>query len=76
MAKRTALRDVHRVASGGLVRGILKACLDFCESLTPNIRIDTHKDNTIMRHLLEKEGFHECGVIHVEEARPGLPIRG
>ena len=66
---------VHRVASGGLVSGILKACLDFCESLTPNIRIDTHKDNTIMRHLLEKEGFHECGIIHVEDGTPRIAFQ-
>lgn len=63
---------VHRVASGGIVSGVLKECLIFCESLLPNIRIDTHKDNTIMRHLLEKEGFCECGVIHVEDGTPRI----
>ncbi|MCM1136876.1 MAG: N-acetyltransferase [Clostridium sp.] len=63
---------VHRVASNGVVKGILNKCLNFCESLLPNIRIDTHKDNAIMRHLLEKEGFQECGIIHVEDGTPRI----
>lgn len=63
---------VHRVASGGVAGGILKECLNFCESLIPNIRIDTHRDNLIMQHLLEKEGFHKCGIIHVEDGTPRI----
>lgn len=63
---------IHRVASFGVVRGILKECLDFCASSHPNIRIDTHRDNIIMQHLLEKEGFHKCGIIHVEDGTPRI----
>ncbi len=63
---------IHRAASGGIVRGILHECLNYCESLLPNIRIDTHSDNVIMQHLLEKEGFHKCGVIHVEDGTPRI----
>ena len=29
-----------------------------------NIRIDTHRDNLVMQHLLADEGFSYCGVIH------------
>ena len=26
-----------------------------------------HADNKIMQHLLEKNGFARCGIIHVED---------
>lgn len=29
-----------------------------------NIRIDTHHDNMVMQHLIEKEGFKYCGIIY------------
>ena len=31
------------------------------------MRIDTHGDNKVMRHLLQKPGFVHCGTIYVEE---------
>ena len=42
------------------------SCLEHCESL----RADTHADNKIMQHLLEKNGFARCGIIHVEDGTP------
>lgn len=54
---------IHRIMSSQKEKGILKFVLDYCFSLTNNIRIDTHKDNTPMRHLLEKNGFTYCGII-------------
>jgi RimJ/RimL family protein N-acetyltransferase len=38
----------------------------------PNIRIDTHRDNAIMQHLLEKNGFVKCGIIYVEDGSPRI----
>ena len=32
---------------------------------TRNIRIDTHRDNRIMQHVLEKFGFTYCGIIYL-----------
>lgn len=63
---------IHRVASDGSVRGILKECLDFCERQFRNIRIDTHEDNKIMQKLLEKYGYIKCGIIHVEDGTPRI----
>ena len=40
--------------------------LSFCLTHSDNIRIDTHRDNVIMRHLLEKHGFKYCGIIYLE----------
>lgn len=56
---------IHRIASTPGSHGILDTVLDYCEALDPNIRIDTHKDNIIMRKGLEKRGYRYCGIIHL-----------
>lgn len=56
---------IHRVASLPQHHGVMNAILDWCFSKDSNIRIDTHKDNKIMRHCLEKYGFSYCGIIHL-----------
>ena len=58
---------IHRIASNGKIKGIFDICLKFCENKISNIRIDTHKDNKIMQHLIEKNGFEKCGIIYVED---------
>ncbi|MFR3424051.1 MAG: hypothetical protein ACLTTO_11200 [Lachnospiraceae bacterium] len=45
---------IHMVASDGQVHGFLRNVLDFCEPQTSHLRIDTHHDNKIMQHVLEK----------------------
>lgn len=59
---------IHRIASNGTERGVLKAAIDYCAQFSVNLRIDTHRDNTIMQHLLEKYGFQKCGIIYVQDA--------
>ncbi len=56
---------IHRVASTPESHGILDTLLDYCETIFPNIRIDTHEDNIIMRKGLEKHGYRYCGIIHL-----------
>lgn len=34
------------------------------------IRIDTHRDNCIMKHILTKYGFTMCGVIYLADGAP------
>ena len=63
---------IHRIASGEEGRSVLKTALKFCESQVGNIRIDTHEDNAVMRHLLTKYGFSECGVIYVANGTPRI----
>jgi hypothetical protein len=63
---------IHRIASSGKKRGILDLCLNYCSSIINNIRIDTHEDNKIMQHLLEKNNFVKCGIIHVEDGTPRI----
>ncbi len=66
---------IHRIAGTGRQKGILAQCLEFCDAFTENIRIDTHENNLIMRHLLEKNGFSECGIIHVEDKSPRIAFQ-
>ena len=56
---------VHRIASYPDAHGIFSSIMDFCFSLDPNIRIDTHRDNHIMQHNISKHGFAYCGIINL-----------
>ncbi|MCI5774206.1 MAG: GNAT family N-acetyltransferase [Erysipelotrichaceae bacterium] len=35
-----------------------------------DLRVDTHKDNISMQHLIQKNGFSKCGIIYVEDGTP------
>ncbi|MCR4694532.1 MAG: MFS transporter [Pseudobutyrivibrio sp.] len=63
---------IHRIASDGSASGIMEAALDFCQDIIQNIRIDTHADNKIMQHILEKNGFKRCGIIYVDDGTPRI----
>ena len=56
---------IHRIASYPEAHGIFSTIMDFCFSHDANIRIDTHKDNRIMQHNIEKHGFTYCGIIYL-----------
>ena len=56
---------VHRIGSLPEVHGVFKAVLDWCFTMDPVIRIDTHRDNSIMRHCIEAYGFTYCGIIYL-----------
>ena len=63
---------IHRVASDGTGRGIGQMIMEWCLQRCQHIRIDTHRDNLVMRHLIEKNGFTYCGVIYVEDGTPRM----
>lgn len=68
---------IHRIAGNGRTCGIFAAALSFCEDQLEtigikDIRIDTHEDNRIMQHLLDKYGFAKCGCIYVEDRTPRI----
>ncbi len=58
---------IHRTASNGKAKGVFDAMLAFCESQIDNIRIDTHRNNAPMLHLLESRGFIRCGLITTDD---------
>lgn len=57
---------IHRVASDSSIKGVVGIALEFAKKTTENIRIDTHTDNKVMQHVLEKNGFKRCGIIYLE----------
>lgn len=61
---------IHRIASDGTRQGVFSEVLRWALERCPNMRIDTHKDNAPMLHLLEKEGFTYCGVIYCHNGTP------
>lgn len=56
---------IHRMASYPDAHGVFSSIMDFCFSRDPNIRIDTHRDNKIMQHNIQKHGFSYCGIIYL-----------
>lgn len=63
---------IHRIAQDGSLRGMLACAVSFALERTDYIRIDTHEDNAIMRHLLSKLGFRECGIIITDNGTPRI----
>ena len=61
----SAYHVIHRIASVPEAHGIFNDMLEWCSEREANIRIDTHKDNKIMQHLLSKHGFSYCGIIYL-----------
>lgn len=63
---------VHRVAADGSAHGVFRAAADYCKGLADNIRIDTHHDNLVMQHCIERSGFTRCGIIYVRGNSPRI----
>ncbi len=56
---------IHRIASYPDVHNIFRDIIYFCYAIDTNLRVDTHRDNTIMQHNLLKHGFTYCGIIYL-----------
>ena len=63
---------IHRMASYPEVHGIFSTIIDYAASRYAHLRIDTHRDNRIMQHLIEKHGFTYCGIIWLEDGTERL----
>ena len=63
---------IHRMASYPEVHGIFSTIIDYATSRYAHLRIDTHRDNHIMQHLIEKYGFTYCGIIWLEDGTERL----
>lgn len=64
---------IHRIASDSkTTHGVFSVVLDYCLNRIDNVRIDTHEDNTVMRHVIEKHNFSYCGIIYIESGDPRL----
>ena len=63
---------IHRIASNGQLRGIFRTVLDWCSAQCSNIRIDTHRANARMIHLIEQAQFTRCGIIYTRDNSPRM----
>ena len=63
---------IHRIASFPEEHGIFAAIIDFAAARYAHLRIDTHRDNRIMQHLIEKHGFTYCGIIWLPDGTERL----
>lgn len=61
---------IHRIAVAEPGHNAAKALLDWGFGQAGSIRIDTHKDNVIMQHVLSKYGFTHCGMILLANGDP------
>ena len=67
---------IHRIAVAEPGHNAAKALLDWGfayikeNDAAYSIRIDTHRDNVIMQHILRKYGFDLCGVIYLASGAP------
>ena len=61
---------IHRIAVHEPGHGAAKRLLDWGFTLASSIRIDTHKDNVIMHHILTRYGFAHCGTIYLANGDP------
>ena len=57
---------IHRLASTKDSHGVAQCCFEWCWERINSLRADTHADNTVMQHCLEKAGFSYCGIIFLE----------
>ena len=63
---------IHRIASYPEDHGIFAAIIDFAAAHYAHLRIDTHRDNRIMQHLLSRHGFTCCGIIWLTDGTERL----
>lgn len=66
---------IHRIATATPGRNVGRILLDWAfeyirKQGQSTIRIDTHRDNCIMKHMLTKYGFTMCGVIYLADGAP------
>lgn len=66
---------IHRIASDGTQKGILKNTVEFCLNKISTLRIDTHADNKIMQNAVKKCGFIQAGIIYVEDGSPRVAFQ-
>ena len=62
---------IHRIASDGS-GGIFGLCLSWCLAQCAHLRIDTHQDNHVMQHVVEKHSFSRRGIIYIADGSPRI----
>lgn len=63
---------LHRVAAKTKEKGVFRECMDFALSKIRHLRIDTHEENKVMQHVLNKNGFVFCGTVYMDNGEPRI----
>ena len=66
---------IHRIARDDSSRGVFNAVLEYVGGFGKDIRIDTHRDNAPMLHILRSKGFKECGIIYLANGSPRIAFQ-
>lgn len=66
----TPYGTIHRLCCASGVHGIARFVFAWCEKRFPSIRVDTHLDNKIMLHLVQKLDYCRCGVVYMRDGTP------
>ena len=61
---------IHRIAVSEPGHNAARILLDWAFERASSIRIDTHRDNVIMHHVLSGYGFVHCGTILLSNGDP------
>ena len=63
---------IHRLAGSRDSHGVAQVCFSWAWEQCSNLRVDTHADNHIMQHCIQKAGFTYCGIIYLADGAPRL----
>lgn len=66
---------IHRIASNGTERGVLKKVSEYCFNIVSNIRIDTHHSNIPMLKALSETQYTQCGIIICRDGSPRIAFQ-
>lgn len=61
---------LHRLAAMPDTSGIAEIAFKYAKERYDHLRVDTHKANRPMHHILEKQGFVYCGTIYMPDGSP------
>lgn len=63
---------IHRLGSDGQHSGVFSDIVNWALTQISHLRIDTHRTNATMLHLLQKNGFSRAGIIYVPDGSPRI----
>ncbi len=63
---------LHRVASTFVEPGFIAGVTAWAATISPHLRIDTHRDNLPMQRALTAAGFSARGIIHLPNGDPRI----
>ena len=66
----TPYGTLHRLTKAPGSHNIAQDAFDWCEQQSVTLRADTHADNAVMLHILQKRGYTRCGVVYMADKSP------